>query len=224
MAHSNVCDVGRNLNAFRFNVIDNDSIENWLRLYAAAIRCSIQPCERGFVFVTWLFMGNGNVVGRHATALYFDVARKTQVFIDPSGCLEYTEHGNVLKHFREFHVWVSEAEKPHVSTTRTGPNPWSGSLVDTDNTAVLSRSNRGAAKDSGYQRMLHHHGCAGGLDVLAFRMPGSSSNGEEYPLRDGQQAWHRVCPNGNAPEGQRDYGVPPPSASVAKRNYEPRHE
>jgi hypothetical protein len=179
-------------NAFRFKLNQNDSVENWLRLYAAAIRCSIQPCGRGFVFVSWVYEDNTDIKGRHATALYFDVARKTQVFIDPSGCLKYTKHGNILQHFREFHVWLPQAEKPHVSTTRTGLKPWSGPVVNTENTAVLSGPNQGAAKDSAYQRMLHHHGRAGGLDVSAFRVPGSTSNGEEHPLRNGRQAWTRV--------------------------------
>ena len=108
------------INAFNFSLIENDSVENWLRLYAAAIRCSIQPCGRGFVFVTWVYM-DGNVRKIHATALYFDSLRKTQVFIDPSGCLKRTNHGNLLQHFRESHVWVPKVEKPDVSTTRAGP-------------------------------------------------------------------------------------------------------
>ena len=117
------------MNAFRFKLNHNDSVENWLRLYAAAIRCSIQPCGRGFVFVTWVFGYDNGVIGRHATTLYFDVSRNTQVFIDPSGCLAGTDHSNVLKYFQNHHVWLPKSKHPDVSTNRAGPACCLGSAL-----------------------------------------------------------------------------------------------
>ena len=43
---------------FHIRLSDNDSVENWMELYATAIRCSIAPCERGFVFLDWEYVAS----------------------------------------------------------------------------------------------------------------------------------------------------------------------
>ena len=40
---------------FHFHLTEDSllQIQDWMRLYAAAIRCSIQDCNGGFVFLSW---------------------------------------------------------------------------------------------------------------------------------------------------------------------------
>ena len=80
------------------------NLASWMRLHASAIRCSMEQCPLGFVFLDW-----ENIEGRegswgHATAVYLDVPAKRQVFLDPSSALKYTVIGNVLDYFREHHI------------------------------------------------------------------------------------------------------------------------
>ena len=94
------------------------SVENWFRLYATAIRCSVEPCERGFVFVGWSGTKSNETWG-HSTTLYFDVPSKKQVFLDPSRYLtETVEAGNVLQHFSRHHVWLPKSKSPTVEVNR----------------------------------------------------------------------------------------------------------
>ena len=65
-----------------FCVDGNDqSLEYWLTLYEAPIRCALRPCMRGFVFVR-LSDGPGPV---HEMALYYDSPGAEGVLFTPSG-------------------------------------------------------------------------------------------------------------------------------------------
>jgi hypothetical protein len=99
-------------NEFHFDLTEG-SIEGWLRLYAAAIRCSVEPCERGFVFLGWSHEDPEKAEDDpekewgHATALYFDVPSKLQVFVNPSITLIDTSlMDDVFKHLARKHVWI----------------------------------------------------------------------------------------------------------------------
>ena len=61
------------MNYFHIRLSDDDSVENWMKLYATAIRCSIAPCERGFVFLDWEYASTPSESWKHATLLYFDI-------------------------------------------------------------------------------------------------------------------------------------------------------
>jgi hypothetical protein len=99
-------------NYFNFE-IQRGSIDNWLRLYAAAIRCSVERCQRGFVFLDWECDETPEEEGwGHATTLYFDTASKLQVFVDPSNMLRRTEIGDILEYLEHHHVWLPPSERP----------------------------------------------------------------------------------------------------------------
>ena len=104
------------MNRFDFQ-LDKGSVENWLRLYAGAIRCSLEPCKRGFVFLTWRYDGHPEDWA-HASTLYFDIPSKLQVFIDPSDALAVTEVGNILDVLENNHVWMPASENPILRVTR----------------------------------------------------------------------------------------------------------
>ena len=97
-------------------------IEDWMRLYAAAIRCSVQSCGGGFVFMSWSnveidyrYGGFLPKVNRwdHQTVVFFDLRpdHKRQVFLDPSHRTCETVAGNQLKYFRDQHVWDPTAAR-----------------------------------------------------------------------------------------------------------------
>ena len=86
--------------------LSHHSIMEWVKLSASAIRCTIAPCGRGFVFVGWRWM-NGTDSKAHATVFYFDGDR--QYFFDPSGSLKSVTDAfgyNVHKYFQWNHMWI----------------------------------------------------------------------------------------------------------------------
>ena len=96
---------------FQFPVLIFDlslhTLDEWVKLSASAIRCTIEPCGKGFVFVTWQW-NTGATHHGHATAFYFDGDR--QYFFDPSGCLQHVLDINqqeVHKYFKHHHMWIS---------------------------------------------------------------------------------------------------------------------
>jgi hypothetical protein len=98
-----------NMNFFAFPLHIDGNVRNWIRLYAAAIRCSVQPCNGGWVFLDWYYkLEDSEDSWTHATAVYFDLPTGRQVFFDPSGCLLRTEVGNVNSFFERHHVWVPD--------------------------------------------------------------------------------------------------------------------
>ena len=95
---------------FQFPALDFDlslhTLDEWVKLSASAIQCTMEPCGRGFVFVSWSWMYGDHPEG-HATAFYFDGDR--QYFFDPSGCLKHVRDINkqeVHKYFSEHHMWI----------------------------------------------------------------------------------------------------------------------
>ena len=71
-------------------------VNHWLTRYEAVMRCSVQPCNRGFVFLSWYGKDENDEVWGHGTALYFDGDRRVQVFVDPSGCCADLPEGDML--------------------------------------------------------------------------------------------------------------------------------
>ena len=71
-----------NMPVFRFNMIKNNDINHWLRLYHTAMRCSIHPCQSGFVFIPWAWKEGGRELW-HSTSMYFNLHTNQQIFIDP---------------------------------------------------------------------------------------------------------------------------------------------
>ena len=65
---------------FDFNICEH-RLQDWLRLYASAIRCSLQKCGRGFVFLVL----SENLQNIHATLMYFDIKEKTRLLIQKRG-------------------------------------------------------------------------------------------------------------------------------------------
>jgi hypothetical protein len=86
------------------------TIRDCIHLYAPAIRCAIEDCGSGWLFVFWIF---GEEESNHVTAFYF--RDKQQYFLDTSTLIS-TQHdrdGNDLwSFFREHHVWLSPRESP----------------------------------------------------------------------------------------------------------------
>ena len=82
------------------------TLDEWVKLSASAIQCTIEPCGKGFVFVTWFWNEGAKRLG-HATAFYFDGDR--QHFFDPSDGLKGVldlDHQDVHKYFEEYHMWI----------------------------------------------------------------------------------------------------------------------
>jgi hypothetical protein len=108
-------------NYIHFYLEENPSVEHWVRLYAAAIRCCITPCQRGFVFIDWSYAHpKGSGGWAHCTAMYFDIPQKRQTFIDPSCFLKKTELGDIMAYFRHHHVWLSDEDNPVLEVHRRG--------------------------------------------------------------------------------------------------------
>jgi hypothetical protein len=93
------------------------NISSLVRLHASAIRCSMEQCQRGFVFIEWYNIEPGDEWA-HATAVYLDVPAKRQVFLDPSNFLQHTVIGNVLDYFRQHHIWLQKSEQPILQVNR----------------------------------------------------------------------------------------------------------
>ena len=77
-------------------------VEDWMKLVACAIRCTLMPCVRGFVFVGFQIRGLG-----HAVLFYFD--GNEQYCFDPSGFLTDHKCANgqtILEYFKTHHVWI----------------------------------------------------------------------------------------------------------------------
>ena len=72
-----------NIPVFTFNMIENDDINHWLRLYHTAMRCSIHPCQSGFVFILWGWKRNTGMEVWHTTCMYFNLHTNQQIHIDP---------------------------------------------------------------------------------------------------------------------------------------------
>ena len=71
-----------NMPLFHFNMIKKKNIDHWCRLYHTAMRCSIHPCQSGFVFVTWRWQKLDRVAA-HSTSIYLNLHTNQQIFIDP---------------------------------------------------------------------------------------------------------------------------------------------
>ena len=71
-----------NMPMFDFDMIKNNNIDHWCRLYHTAMRCSIDPCKSGFVFIAWTWKDGDHVV-RHSTSMYLNLHTNQQIFIDP---------------------------------------------------------------------------------------------------------------------------------------------
>jgi hypothetical protein len=65
-----------------------DSVYNWMKLFAPAIRCAVEECEHKWVFLLFRW----NDVSRHSTACYF--TGKHQTLFDPSGALKTVRDKN----------------------------------------------------------------------------------------------------------------------------------
>jgi hypothetical protein len=86
------------------------SVSDWLALYACAIRCAIQKCDHGFVFLVWEWSEcPGNNVA-HATLLYLDISMKLQVFFDPSGAVPR----DMMEFMAHNHIWEGRHDKPSI--------------------------------------------------------------------------------------------------------------
>ena len=84
-------------------------VDEWVKLSAAAIRCTIAPCTRGFVFVSF---GNSVKQMWHATVFYFDGDR--QYFLNPSGILKGNkmhDGTNVFQYFQSHHMWIPQSRR-----------------------------------------------------------------------------------------------------------------
>ena len=82
---------------FRF-ALTKHTVQEWIRLYASAIRCSLQPCGYGFVFIKWKYTSGGESHA-HLTAMGLDLDKKQQVFIDPSKATAHTGQRNLQYYF-----------------------------------------------------------------------------------------------------------------------------
>ena len=107
------------MNYIAFYLYKDTNIASLVRLHASAIRCSMEHCQRGFVFLDWdnIEDREGDSWG-HATAVYLDVPAKRQVFLDPSNFLQHTVIGNVLDYFRQHHIWLQKSEQPILQVNR----------------------------------------------------------------------------------------------------------
>ena len=87
------------------------TLTEWLRLHATTIRCAVEKCGSGFVFLSWYWYSafHRRILG-HETALYLDVQQNTQVLIDPSLGLPH----EVLRYFNENHIWIPRSKNPRV--------------------------------------------------------------------------------------------------------------
>ena len=77
-------------------------MEEWMKLAPCAIRCTLMPCVRGFVFVGLIGLN-----WAHAVLFYFD--GDEQYFFDPSGLLESQKCTNgqtIPEYFKTHHVWI----------------------------------------------------------------------------------------------------------------------
>ena len=100
---------GRDTSSFRFIFefnTEKHSVQHWLRLYAAAMRCAVEQHDDGFLFIGW---ADKNPVTAeswgHSCTFYYDNRRKHQVFIDPSTACTDTTAGNMLQLFAHRHLW-----------------------------------------------------------------------------------------------------------------------
>ena len=82
------------------------TVPQWIRLHATTIRCSVEKCGSGFVFLSWHRSSWG-----HSTVLFFDIQQKKQVLMEPSLALPR----DILNYVRENHVWLPKSEQPHLS-------------------------------------------------------------------------------------------------------------
>ena len=82
--------------------LERHTVDQWVKLSSSAIRCTLAPCKRGFVFVDWSWNKDA-----HATVFYFDGDR--QYFFDPSGALEDVEDSEgvgIHEYFQSNHMWI----------------------------------------------------------------------------------------------------------------------
>ena len=79
-------------------------MQYWLCLYAPMIRCSLDPCGGGFVFVYWYLKEWKDII--HSTILYFDIRDKRQVFYDASGATGQL----MLRYMAEHHLWEPDSD------------------------------------------------------------------------------------------------------------------
>ena len=120
---------------------------NWVRIYAAAMRCSLRDCDDGFVFLSWSTdtpatrWGFLRVTERwHTqTVLYFDIPARRQVFLDPS---HWTSDPTVdaLRYFDTHHVWEPPGEAS-LSVVDLNPAEVSGFCPDHLQTAFTHADN-----------------------------------------------------------------------------------
>ena len=76
-------------------------VDNWLRLYAPIIRCRLEPCGKGFVFLSW-YHHKWNVL--HSTILYLDLKEKKQIFNDPLSATDASTKQFLSTH----HLWEAD--------------------------------------------------------------------------------------------------------------------
>ena len=174
-------------NYFNFK-ISKGRIENWLRLYAAAIRCSVEPCHLGFVFLDWdCDETPEEEEWGHSTTLYFDVASKTQVFFDPSTTLRKTQIGDILEYLEHHHVWLPPSEKPilrvagryeasYPAPPEHGRQRHEAGGVRPPIVFLLSGTKAGQMLRFG--RLLFHHGHAHRVHVSPVRLSRPTNHGE----------------------------------------------
>ena len=105
------------MNYITFQLNKDTNISSLVRLHASAIRCSMEQCQRGYVFIEW-YDNEPVDEWAHATAVYLDVPAKRQVFLDPSNFLQHTVIGNVLDYFRQHHIWLQKSEQPILQVNR----------------------------------------------------------------------------------------------------------
>ena len=185
-----------NIPIFNFN-LTHHTPEQWLCLYAGAIRCSLERnnCNGGFVFLSWngYKQWNRNAVGGHATVLHFDIEKKTQTFFDPSTAIN--NYGESLFKFMEtHHLWEDPRDKPVLHAVRFEPGihfamqmcqkgPWIKHM-QIHNISTLQdifgpdacvnhrhRHTKPTSSVCGRRRLLHHGIFVGGVCLLAIRNP-----------------------------------------------------
>jgi hypothetical protein len=93
--------------------LQQHTVRDWVRLYAPAIRCAVEDCGAGWVFVYWMFVDRKTT--NHATAFYFHGTQ--QYFLDPSTVTvrQCDQEGTCIwTYFQENHVWLPPMDGPRL--------------------------------------------------------------------------------------------------------------
>ena len=82
-----------NIPVFTFDMTVHNDIDHWLRLYHTAMRCSIHPCQSGFIFIFWKYWDSSRTRRKaHSTSMYFDLQQNKQIFVDPPSVYSASKH------------------------------------------------------------------------------------------------------------------------------------